>query len=257
MIQSVKDIIQSSNNLENYPELNDFYVHPPSIGQIAFSMKFHFSAFFLKSLFLWLPDVFFNARIPCINSCASPSVKRDGFNPYCRRAVLQNDICFIVSHRFKCTSCNVQFNSYDPAVLLQLPNHIQQAFPFQTSHKNAIATSIVRGMFDNIIDGNGVAGMYRLLKNSHVLRYRNAQRMYLEAVVHHRKNSMYLSSQFKSFLANPPLFEAFDVLYKGQVLSEHYLRDVWLKFFFERPAIQDSQGKFDFCNRFCITFMKK
>ena len=51
MIKSVKDIIKSCNSLEPFPDQNDFSVNPPSVGQISFTNRYNYSAFFL-----WFPE---------------------------------------------------------------------------------------------------------------------------------------------------------------------------------------------------------
>jgi hypothetical protein len=85
-------------------ELKYNKVHPYHLLSQCSTLTLHFSSFFLKSVCLWLPDVMWLhlvTDIPCPR-CKKPDyVKRVRFQDYKRRGVLENDICYIISHRYQ------------------------------------------------------------------------------------------------------------------------------------------------------------
>lgn len=135
------------------------------------------------------------------------------------------------------TRCTTSFNAWDAGVLAKMDDFVSNEFPFIVTHQNAISKTLVNRLADDLVAGKGFSATSNFIRQAYMTTYMKSHRSYVSLANRRRRQRAVL---FGSDDADVPRFGEFgDRLgFNSSCPSEHYLRDIWHKWFSEIPVVR-------------------
>ncbi|KAG2206553.1 hypothetical protein INT47_008570 [Mucor saturninus] len=179
-------------------------------------------------VFLYLPH-YLVRDLTCPTCEAKIGVK--GFNkkPIARRIIDLNDCFYLMTTRYKCRKKDVKhtFDGCNPALIRQLPLHLQAEFPVVLSHRSGLSKMLFKLMRPLFQHGIGPHRMSKVLRVMHTEKYDELQLQYYTTLDHDAQSPSVLSMlQSRQY----PEFSQFKdkMQYNGYVPSANYISYVYI-----------------------------
>ncbi|CAN0457299.1 unnamed protein product, partial [Scytosiphon promiscuus] len=131
--------------------------------------------------------------------------------------------------------CTASFNAWDAGVLTRMDDYVAKEFPFIVTRVNTISKSLVHRLGDDLVAGKGFSATANFIRQAYMTTYINQHRKYvaLANLRQRRREALFPGVDNGDF----PAFGEFEdrLGFNGSFPSEHYLRDIWHKWFSEIP----------------------
>jgi hypothetical protein len=198
--------------------------------------------FCYPKLFVWNPQGFGDDVVKCYKCRSSKGVISNGWpdRPIARRVVGLDSCYFIVSKRYKCKGCNMQFNGYNEQVLAQMPEQVRLLFPCFLTHRSALDHNVLTLLRATVAESLGPGPFQDILTELHKQRYEKEKARYLGQLRTHLAKP---GTKHFFVKESPKPFPDFDdpCGYGGFIPSSRYLVSVCKSFILQNEAQLQAQ----------------
>ena len=189
--------------------------------------------------FLWDPAALCAEGIPCPN--CRVALKPHGHISSPRRCVDVDGPFWMIGYRYRCFNCvhsasgknTITFRSWDPRILLIIPQSLASEFPARLSHRSALSLSALNLMCVCLQNGMGAKQFSDALRVQHIEHYDRLHVQYLNWLTERRGLSSWIGLWYKPFL---PYDDRTPDGFGGFVPSAQWLRDIYDDFIEEHRA---------------------
>lgn len=119
-----------------------------------------------------------------------------------------------------------------------MDDYVAKEFPFIVTRVNTISKSLVHRIGDDLVAGKGFSATANFIRQAYMTTYMNQHRKYvaLANLRRRRREALFPGVDNGDF----PAFGEFEdrLGFNGSFPSEHYLRDIWHKWFSEIPVVR-------------------
>ena len=197
--------------------------------------------FFLFQLSDITPTILYNPRffywdplllvdhIPCPKSYCSGKLIRHGYSKRPRGIIDFEDRFWLIGVRYKCNTCSPAstFQSWDPAVIMQLPHSLAAEFPAHLSHRSGVSTAVFAMMRCCFQNGMGAKQMSDAINVLHRRRYEMLEVQYLRMIQERAGMAAWMN---KTFLPFPSFTDQGPYGLHAIIPSARWFRDMYDKF---------------------------
>jgi len=118
-----------------------------------------------------------------------------------------------------------------------MDDFVAKEFPFIVTRVNAISKSLVHRLGDDLVAGKGFSATAKFIRQAYMTTYIHRHRTYVALANLRRQRREALLGVDNG---DSPAFGEFEdrLGFNGSFPSEHYLRDIWHKWFSEIPVVR-------------------
>lgn len=136
------------------------------------------------------------------------------------------------------TRRTTSFNAWDAGVLAKMDAFVANDFSFIETKRSAISKTVVNRLADDLVAGKGFSATANLICQAHMATYMKLYGSYASLVNCRRRRRAALFGSADNSEEIPRFGELDRLGFNSSCPSDHYLRDIWHKWFYEIPIVQ-------------------